>query len=135
MKAFSPKFLRKDPIKILIFYNLILWIFMTVIYLILDYVHPGSFHFPITGDHTLFVDILYFSLITHTTVGYGDIVPTTKLAKIFVCIHVFSVWVVNLGFVWLSVHESVTEITNQAVTRAINETRHIELSSFLGNTT
>ena len=42
--------------------------------------HPGSFRLPDGGD--LDTQMLYFSLITVTTVGYGDITPVTSLAQI-----------------------------------------------------
>jgi voltage-gated potassium channel len=44
-----------------------------------------------------FVDVLYFTMITVTTVGYGDIVPVTDQAKLF---DTFVVTPVRL-FVWL----------------------------------
>ncbi|KAH9324829.1 hypothetical protein KI387_005007 [Taxus chinensis] len=36
------------------------------------------------------VDALYFSIVTMTTVGYGDLVPNGVLAKLLSCIFVFS---------------------------------------------
>lgn len=44
-----------------------------------------------------FVDVLYFTMITITTVGYGDIVPVTEQARMF---DTFVVTPVRL-FVWL----------------------------------
>jgi voltage-gated potassium channel len=44
-----------------------------------------------------FVDVLYFTMITVTTVGYGDIVPVTEQARMF---DTFVVTPVRL-FVWL----------------------------------
>ncbi|WP_016745947.1 potassium channel family protein [Rhizorhabdus wittichii] len=44
-----------------------------------------------------FVDVLYFTMITVTTVGYGDIVPVTERARLF---DTFVVTPVRL-FVWL----------------------------------
>lgn len=35
-----------------------------------------------TGEHPDFLDCVYFALITITTVGYGDIVPETTLARL-----------------------------------------------------
>ena len=43
-------------------------------------VQPGSFRLPEGGD--LDTQMLYFSLITVTTAGYGDITPATSLAQI-----------------------------------------------------
>jgi hypothetical protein len=42
--------------------------------------HPGSFRVPEGGD--LDTQMLYFSLVTVTTVGYGDITPATSIAQI-----------------------------------------------------
>lgn len=46
----------------------------------LEIVHPGSFRLPEGGD--LDTLLLYFSLITLTTAGYGDITPATSVAQI-----------------------------------------------------
>ena len=42
--------------------------------------HPGSFRLPEGGD--LDTQMLYFSIITVTTAGYGDITPVTSVAQI-----------------------------------------------------
>jgi len=49
-------------------------------YSILETVHPGSFHFPDTGVGYLKNPFVYFSFVTITTLGYGDITPNTGLA-------------------------------------------------------
>ncbi|HRF28624.1 MAG TPA: potassium channel family protein [Candidatus Saccharibacteria bacterium] len=36
------------------------------------------------------VDALYFSTITLTTVGYGDITPQTDIGKLFTCVYILS---------------------------------------------
>jgi voltage-gated potassium channel len=45
-----------------------------------SYVLRDEFH----GLHTL-VDAVYYTLVTYSTLGYGDIVPVTTNAKIFTC--------------------------------------------------
>ena len=41
---------------------------------------PGSFDLSLSGDQ--FTELLYFSLVTITTLGYGDISPLTPFARI-----------------------------------------------------
>lgn len=48
-------------------------------------------------DHISFVDVLYFTTVTVTTVGYGDIVPISPQARLF---ETFVVTPIRL-FVWL----------------------------------
>lgn len=45
----------------------------------------------ITGIKTNgFLDAIYFCVVTMTTVGYGDLVPNSKLAKLLACVYVFT---------------------------------------------
>lgn len=50
-----------------------------------------------SGEPISFTDVLYFTMITVTTVGYGDIVPVTQQARLF---DTFVVTPIRL-FVWL----------------------------------
>jgi Ion channel len=43
-------------------------------------VHPGSFNFP-AGEYVEHADWNYFSFVTLTTVGYGDITPVHPIAR------------------------------------------------------
>lgn len=45
------------------------------------------------------LDSLYFSVITLTTIGYGDLSPSTDIGKIFTIIYVFMGLGVLVGFV------------------------------------
>ncbi|TQD25379.1 potassium channel family protein [Methanolobus vulcani] len=45
------------------------------------------------------IDSLYFSVITLTTIGYGDLAPVTDAGKIFTIIYVFIGIGILLGFV------------------------------------
>lgn len=54
-----------------------MWLF---IYRVVETAHPGSFAISTTQIHER-MHFLYFSLVTITTLGYGDIVPTTSLAS------------------------------------------------------
>ena len=39
-------------------------------------IYPHAYNFPDYIDHPIFVHFVYYSFITMTTVGYGDITPT-----------------------------------------------------------
>ncbi len=60
----------------------------TFIYLVTEISRPGSFRFPIElpGDpeslvHALRSSFSYFSYVTLSTLGYGDVTPLTKFAR------------------------------------------------------
>lgn len=50
-------------------------------YALLEFLHPGSFHMPAQDQGYSLFDMLYYSLVTLTTVGYGDISPVTHPAR------------------------------------------------------
>jgi len=52
-----------------------------LIYTFLDLINPASFHLPQGQSDFLLFE--YYSFVTLTTLGYGDITPLTKVAKAF----------------------------------------------------
>lgn len=52
------------------------------------YILGGSGNFNVTVNS--WVEALYFTIVTISTVGYGDITPTTDIARIFVMILIIS---------------------------------------------
>jgi hypothetical protein len=70
--------------KDLIFAAIVVYLLMAVmwelIYMLLELLQPGAFNIPdrlVNGHPQVF---LYFSLVTITTLGYGDITPVTEIA-------------------------------------------------------
>ncbi len=51
------------------------------LYKIIDTIQPGSFQQTVNGATRTQPDFLYFSLVTLTTLGYGDIVPVGGEAR------------------------------------------------------
>lgn len=55
----------------------------SIIYMFLVVWQPDSFTglAPYTADSTIFWDMIYFSFVTLTTLGYGDITPVQPIAR------------------------------------------------------
>lgn len=68
-----------DPIK----KNLVLFVCFSVIYYLLSKFEPASFNKKLSVENCI-----YFSVITQTTVGFGDINPVSLAAKLVCCVHV-----------------------------------------------
>jgi hypothetical protein len=77
-------FMQEAVTKEVIFAAVVVYLLMAIMwsfaYFVLDYFHPGSFSFPEnrSGD---FYPYLYFSFVTITTLGYGDVSPLTHKAS------------------------------------------------------
>jgi hypothetical protein len=70
------------------------------------------FYYQFEPTITTWVDAYYFTVITLTTIGYGDFSPTTPLTKIFTTFYVFVGLGIIAGFVGL-VGTTVIEEANQ----------------------
>lgn len=83
----------------LTFYSLIVVAF-AAIYKIVDRAVPGP-HFRILGDDRAiaFSDAIYFSVVTLSTVGYGDILPVSEPVRMIALVEViFGVTLLLVGF-------------------------------------
>ncbi len=49
----------------------------------------GSTAFYVNVEQWRIVDALYFSVMTMATVGYGDLVPSTDIGKVFTMLYAF----------------------------------------------
>lgn len=54
------------------------------------YMHLGQDHF--NGDIKTPMDAFYYTIVTHVTLGYGDITPKTQMARRIVTVHSLIVW-------------------------------------------
>jgi hypothetical protein len=53
----------------------------TFLYRALDIINPASFSVPSSAAHRESFHFLYYSFVTLTTLGYGDITPVTSVAR------------------------------------------------------
>ena len=60
---------------------LLMAIMWTFIFSVVETLHPGSFNFPEDVALKPIGQFLYYSFVTLTTLGYGDITPATRLAR------------------------------------------------------
>lgn len=89
----------------LTFYSLIVIVF-ACLYRIIDLYSPGH-HFLVAGAlrDVTFVESLYFSVITLSTVGYGDITPITNSVRALVAVQtVAGVLLMLFGFAEIMRH-------------------------------
>lgn len=76
----------------LIFHVIIIIIFSII------YKQIGQKHFANFADKPIkisYFDYLYFTFVTHTTVGYNDIYPKTNLALSFNMLHLFIILILS----------------------------------------
>ncbi|OPX85795.1 MAG: voltage-gated potassium channel [Pelotomaculum sp. PtaB.Bin104] len=66
----------------LIVFSFLLILSYAFFYMRVIYLYPNSFH-GLTKESN-FIDFLYFSVVTFTTTGYGDIYPLDTIARFFV---------------------------------------------------
>jgi len=59
-----------------------------VLAIVIMFLVVGAIFYPLVEEWTV-LDSLYFGVVTLTTIGYGDMGPTTDSAKIFTAIYVF----------------------------------------------
>lgn len=84
----------------LLLYNLIVFLAFLPFYFLIDY----EKHFAYDsgkqgGTKPSWRGKLYFALMTHSTAGAGDIVPTSDLARTLMSLHILATWI-QLVFVF-----------------------------------
>ena len=70
----------KDALMGALFGYVLLALVWAVLYIHIERWRPGAF--ALAGDGNLVGQMIYFSLVTITTLGYGDILPVDPLARI-----------------------------------------------------
>mmetsp|Transcript_17204 Transcript_17204/g.26068 ORF Transcript_17204/g.26068 Transcript_17204/m.26068 type:complete len:358 (+) Transcript_17204:83-1156(+) len=77
------------------------------------YIVVGGFIYNAWFEETSFIDAIYFTSITASTVGYGDVVPTTDGQKLFTTFYLLLGVIVVLGmFVTILVDDLFDSVNN-----------------------
>jgi hypothetical protein len=86
---------------IILLYNLILFLVFGFVYSF--FIQNESDFLTVPSNRDKF-SAYYFSATTHTTLGYGDITPSSTLLKLIVMIHTLLVLAGNFGiYVFLQI--------------------------------
>lgn len=78
--------------------------FFAIIYMLIYGVDTTSFK-GVSPEINPYIEFMYFSIVTFTTLGYGDIVPFSSLAKMSVGIEVL-LYVIYISILLLSISKS-----------------------------
>ena len=94
--------------------------FQALFFLVFVVLVLGTWFYSLVEGWSL-LDSLYFSVITLTTVGYGDFSPSTVAAKIFTIFYVF----VGIGLI-LSFLNTIAERSTEGRRGLLRRRRHPE---------
>jgi len=86
---FNEKEVSKEVIYAAVVVYLLMAMMWSFAYTLLEYVYPDSFSYPDGPGEDTF-RFLYFSFVTITTLGYGDIAPLTRKASSLVMLEAVS---------------------------------------------
>ncbi len=91
ISTFRAKIVNRNVIHGAIVVYLLIGFIWSFIYSLIECLHPGSFTHM--GEHLIFWHrpFVYFSFVTLTTLGFGDITPATPLTQSLVILEAISV--------------------------------------------
>ena len=75
------------------------------------------FYSPYSTDKITFFDALYFSFVVHFTLGFGDIFPSSIVARIAVILHTTLFWFISL--VDTELVKKVTRTTGSILSKVV----------------
>jgi hypothetical protein len=86
--------------------------FRSLLFLVLVTLLGGTIFYTTVEDWSV-VDAFYFSVTTLTTVGLGDLTPTTTMGKLFTVVYIFAGIGIILGFIDTVAKETLSHRTGR----------------------
>jgi hypothetical protein len=81
-RIFRTRTVTRETLFLAVSTYMLVGVVWTIIYIFLELLQPGSFSFP---EHSLgptfWTELYYFSFVTITTLGYGDVTPISPMAR------------------------------------------------------
>lgn len=96
---------------VFMYFALIIYAFASLFYCI-EIITPGSFtgYTPWNNFFEGIIEFVYFSTVTFSTVGFGDIHPTSSVAKLAVCAEIMITFrTITLGASFATKNDSIKE--------------------------
>jgi ABC-type multidrug transport system permease subunit len=72
-------------------------------------------------DFTIY-DAFYYTISTHFTLGFGDIIPKSVIGKMMVFLHAFLVWAINLV--------SPQKVSKYVVSSTVGKSKVVPIAGF-----
>ena len=81
-RIFRTRTVTRETLYLAVSTYLLVGVVWTIFYIFLELANPGSFIFPGSSAATTFwAELYYFSFVTLTTLGYGDVTPISPMAR------------------------------------------------------
>ncbi len=102
---------RSVPVfSFLVVFGFIVLIFGTLYAILDNFSHTPNFSMGSAGARLTFADALYFSIVTLSTIGYGDITPASGIARLMVGAEIlFGVVLLLFAFAEIAAYEPPVE--------------------------
>ncbi len=75
----------------LLFISINIYLLMGIVFgnlsMLIDFLLPGAYRFPDYMQPASFADYMYFSFVTMTTVGYGDVLPVKQPSQVMAVLY------------------------------------------------
>lgn len=106
--------------------------FATAITMLLTWVMLGTIAFYVFEDWSL-IDSFYFSVVTLTTIGFGDLVPTSDLTRLLASIYILTGVSAVLASLTVIGNEVIQQYQNRLEKENVKLKKKVEVLQVIGD--